>query len=131
MIHTICYTSKANPSLTKRDIEQIFNKTYTNNSLKGVTGILLHGLDNFFQVLEGKEKLILPLYNNLIKSDERHHSIFEIINKPKSKALFLDYSSDFTIVRTQKQLDTIKLYLKEHDVSTSDKLQRLLNPFIL
>jgi hypothetical protein len=131
MIHTICYSSKAVDGLQKEGIEGIYNTTYTNNSIRNVTGILLFELGNFFQVLEGKKDIIMPLYENKIKKDPRHHSIFEIINKPKQKALFLNYSTDFNIVRTPEQLATINAYLKENKVSTSEKIQRLIQPFLL
>lgn len=131
MLHTICYSSKAVDGITKANLESIYNTTYTNNSLRKVTGILLYELGNFFQVLEGEKDIILPLYEEKIKSDSRHHSIFEIINKPKQKALFLDYSTDFNIIRTPEQLATIDAYLKENKVSTSEKIQRLIQPFLL
>ncbi len=66
-----------------------------------------------------------------LKTTPRHHSIFEIINRPKQKALFSDYSTDFNIVRTAEQLATIDAYLKENKVSTSEKIQRLIQPFLL
>jgi hypothetical protein len=131
MIHTICYSSKAAEGLEKEALEGIYNKTYTNNSLRNVTGILLFELGNFFQVLEGDKDIIMPLYENKIKNDPRHHSIFEIINRPKQKALFSNYSTDFNIVRTAEQLATIDAYLKENKVSTSEKIQRLIQPFLL
>ncbi|MGK0386464.1 MAG: hypothetical protein ACI849_001081 [Patiriisocius sp.] len=131
MIHTICYSSKAVDNLQEEGLESIYNKTYTNNSIRNVTGILLFELGNFFQVLEGEKDIIMPLYEEKIKKDPRHHSIFEIINKPKQKALFLDYRTDFNIIRTPEQLAMIDTYLKEHKVSTSEKIQRLLQPFLL
>jgi hypothetical protein len=131
MIHTICYSSKAADNLQKEGLESIYNTTYTNNSIRNVTGILLFELGNFFQVLEGEKDIIIPIYEEKIKKDPRHHSIFEIINKPKQKALFLDYRTDFNIIRTPEQLALINTYLKEHKVSTSEKIQRLLQPFLL
>lgn len=129
MIHTICYTSKAN-ELPKEEVEKIFEKTYTNNTLQNITGILLHGLGRFFQVLEGPEHVIVPLYDDVICKDERHSEIFTIIHKSKPKPLFADYSATFNIVRSADQLEDLKLYLRTHKESTTaDKLQRLLEPF--
>ncbi|GER59878.1 hypothetical protein ULMA_19860 [Patiriisocius marinus] len=131
MIHTICYTSKTN-NLSKEAVEAIFAKTYTNNSLKNITGILLHGMDDFFQVLEGPEDVIVPLFEDVICKDERHSDIFTIINKPKPKALFANYSSTFNIVRNADQLENLKLYLRANKESTTaEKMQRLLEPFLI
>lgn len=131
MIHTICYTSKTN-NLPKEAVEAIFAKTYTNNSLKNITGILLHGMDDFFQVLEGPAEVIIPLYEDVICNDERHTDIFTIIHKPKPKALFADYSSSFNIVRNASQLENLKSYLRANKESTTaEKMQRLLEPFLI
>ena len=131
MIHTICYSSKAANGLTQEDLEGLFTQTYNNNSGRNVTGILLYELGNFFQVLEGDKDIILPLYETKIKNDKRHHSIFEIINKPKQKALFLDYNTDFNIIGSPKQLELLDTYLKDSKVNTSEKIQRLIKPFLL
>ncbi|WP_271855579.1 BLUF domain-containing protein [Patiriisocius marinus] len=131
MIHTICYTSKTN-NLTKEEVEAIFAKTYTNNSLQNITGILLHGMDDFFQVLEGPAEVIVPLYEDVICNDKRHTDIFTIIDKPKPKALFADYSSTFNIVRNTSQLENLKSYLRANKESTTaEKMQRLLEPFLI
>ncbi|GEQ87019.1 hypothetical protein ULMS_25270 [Patiriisocius marinistellae] len=132
MGYTICYISKAKDDLTESQIEEIFNKTYTENSLKSITGILLHGMGNFFQILEGEKNHILPLYEENIKNDERHSDIFEVINKPKDTAIFANYRTHFNIIRTNEQLEDVKKYLREHEINTTtDKFQRLLNSFIL
>ena len=132
MTHTICYHSKMANSLGNADIEAIFNKTYAKNKLKGVTGILLCSMGNFFQVLEGDPKYIIPLYEDIIKKDPRHTDIFEIINKQKPEALFTEYSTGFNIVRTNAQLENVKQYLrKEKETTTSEKIQRLLQPFLI
>lgn len=129
MIHTICYTSKT-INISKDEIEDIFATTFTNNTLKNITGILLHAMDDFFQVLEGPADIIIPLYENIICKDKRHSNIYNIINKPKTKALFAEYSSSFNIIRNASQLENLKLYLCAHkESSTAEKMQRLLEPF--
>ena len=131
MIHTICYSSKAVEGLEKEALEGIYNQTYTNNSVRKVTGILLFEIGNCFQVFEGVKENSLPYYGNQLKHTIRTHHIFEIINRPKQKALFSNYSTDFNIVRTAEQLETINAYLKDNKVSTSEKIQRLIQPFLL
>ncbi len=132
MGYTICYISKAKEGLSSQEVEDIFNKTYTKNSLKSITGILIHGMGNFFQILEGEKNEILPLFEDIIKKDARHADIFEVISKPKDVAIFANYRSHFNIIRTNEQLEDVKKYLREHDINTTtDKLQRLLSPFIL
>ena len=51
MPHSICYVSNSAEGLNKEQLEAILNKTYTNNSLKEISGILLHSMGHFFQVI--------------------------------------------------------------------------------
>ena len=129
--YTICYFSKAKEGITQAEVEAIFKKTYTNNTLKNIKGILLYMLGDFFQVLEGDKDDLENIYE-IIKNDERHHTIFEIINKPTLNEVFKTYKSDFNIVRTDTQIKEIKQYLRstKHN-TTAEKIDRLLEPFFL
>jgi UDP-2,3-diacylglucosamine pyrophosphatase LpxH len=132
MTYTLCYVSKAAVGLNNTAIEDIFLTTLQNNTRKGIHGILLYGMGDFFQVLEGDEKMIESLYEEQIKADPRHSDIFEVIRKETKKPIFSAYSSLFTIVKTDEQLEQIKAYLKQNSIhTTSEKLSRLLNPFLL
>ncbi len=129
--YTICYFSKAKEGITQAEVEAIFKKTYTNNTLKDIKGILLYMLGDFFQVLEGDKDDLENIYE-IIKNDESHHTIFEIINKPTLNEVFKTYKSDFNIVRTDAQIKEIKQYLRsaKHN-TTAEKIDRLLEPFFL
>ena len=128
-MYTICYFSKVAPHLTETQIQEILDYTYTQNNEKGICGILLHTLGNFFQVLEGDKAYLTDLYENKIKKDPRHHSVFEVIHKEGSDPVFTSYSSQFLKVEDSEVLDDIKAYVKKHAIvsSTSDKISRLLN----
>lgn len=131
-MYTICYSSKASSGVNERIIEDIFSTTLENNPKKQINGILLYGMGNFFQVLEGKKDTIESLYEDTIKNDPRHTEIFEIIRRDTDTPAFSNYSSTFTIVKTNAQLENIKSYLRLNRVhTTSEKLSRLLNPFLL
>ncbi len=132
MNHTICYISKAKEGLTDLEIEDIFVTTQTNNNANDIKGILLYGFGNFFQVLEGKKKVIEDLYLNKICEDERHTDIVNIINYQIKYPIFSAYSSEFNIVKTNSQLDQVKTYLSKNDLHhLSKNIQRMLNPFLL
>lgn len=132
MTYTLCYVSKAAKGLTETAIKEIFSTTLQNNTRKGIHGILLYGMGDFFQVLEGDKKMIEALYEDKIKEDPRHYDVFEVIRKETQNSIFSAYSSLFTIVKTNKQLEQIKDYLKQNKVNTtSNKFSRLLNPFLL
>ena len=128
-IYTICYISKATPGLTQQDIEELFKNTSSANNNNQVSGFLLHSLDNFFQVLEGKESHLKSLFEK-IQEDTRHSDIYEVYNKRTEHPVFTDYKSEFDIVKSPEDLKTIINYLNQ-DVanSTNLKLKRLLKPF--
>jgi hypothetical protein len=118
--------------LTIEEINEIFKLTEDNNRLHNVSGILLHSLGNFFQVLEGEEKYIEDLYENKILKDSRHSEVFEVYRRNISKPVFLNYLSQFQAITTSIQLDKIRKYLESNKRdSISEKLSRLLNPFII
>lgn len=131
-LHTICYISKADPGLTKAMINEIFQITETNNNACNISGILLHSLGNFFQVLEGEEDMLKTLYEDKIKNDTRHSNIYEVYNRSAVNPIFANYISQFKTITTHGQLEEIRNYLHSNrSESTSDKLSRLLQPFII
>jgi hypothetical protein len=129
--YTVCYVSKAAPELTKADLTQLFEYSTNSNIKSGVTGILLHSLGNFFQVLEGREEYIMNLYDK-IKIDKRHTDIFTVFNKKTINPTFLKYDSKFNVVKSKEDLQFIKNYLDDNSsYSTNEKLSRLLMPFLM
>ncbi|PKA82341.1 FAD-dependent sensor of blue light [Ulvibacter sp. MAR_2010_11] len=131
MNHTICYVSQLSTGFTEEDINAVFETTQLNNCRKGITGILLYGFGNFFQVLEGDKKEINELYNTIIE-DRRHHNIETLINHDINFPIFAGYSSSFNVVKTKSDLTAIKKYLDFFNTKTpfSSKITRLINPFL-
>ncbi|MCW8980052.1 BLUF domain-containing protein [Altibacter sp.] len=132
MNHTICYVSKARQGLSEKEIEVIFEKTQRNNTNANITGILLYGFGNFFQVLEGEKEQITVLFDTICE-DHRHDRIETLIHHPIKKPIFATYNSKFNVVKTQKELSEIKNYLDvfNNKTSFSSKINRLIHPFLL
>ena len=93
-------------------MRRFFAYTQLHNSEKGIKGILLYEFGNFFQVLEGNKKVIEDLYHNKITTDTRHTDIQTLINYDIKEPIFKEYNSDFNIVKTRAQLDSVRNYLK-------------------
>lgn len=128
--YTICYISKSKDSLSEKDIKEILEHALVENNRCEVSGVLLHSLGSFFQVLEGNKEHVQALYKNIL-DDDRHYDIFEVYNKSSAKPVFMEYESNFHLVTSNETLDQIRKYLNEHKTSsTSEKLTRLLKPFI-
>jgi len=130
MNHTICYVSKGFDNLSNADIENIFEVTQQENVKNEITGILLYGFGNFFQVLEGEKKQIESLFSKIC-DDPRHHSIETLIDHHIKKPIFGSYSSKFNVIKTNDELAVIKSYLELFRITPfSNKINRLLNPFL-
>lgn len=128
--HTICYISKSKENLGEEGIKEILDQAIEANNKCEVSGILLHSLGNFFQVLEGEKNYITTLFNKIV-NDPRHFDVFEVYNKPSAKPVFMNYNSSFRVLTSNEELDQIRSYLDNHRVgTTSKKLKRLLRPFI-
>lgn len=131
--HTICYFSRASSSITDEEIQNIFKHTDIQNNKLGISGILLYSFGNFFQVLEGDKLSVIDLYENKIKEDKRHDSLFEIFNKEINHNIFSSYNSKFQTIKCNKQLEDIKKYLATYSIRSevSEKLSRLLKSFLI
>jgi len=129
--HTICYVSTSNPSLSKEEIQLLFNQVSEHNHSLGLTGFLTYSFGRFFQVLEGDPKDVLPLYEDHIKKDLRHTEIFEVFNRSVAHQVFLEYSSKFKVVTKKEELQHIETYLSANrSDDNSNKISRLLKPFL-
>lgn len=73
MISQYLYISTA-PSLSREDVDNILASSQRNNSMIGVTGLLLYNGRNFLQLLEGEESELVSLMMK-ITHDPRHTGI--------------------------------------------------------
>lgn len=129
--HTICYFSDAHDFTKEEDVNELFRAVSVYNNSNNIYGILLHFAGKYLQILEGDKNCIRELYEK-IQLDKRHSNIYEVFNKQADSLFFENYSSKFNILKTKKDLVNIQKYLDSNGMSSrSDKLSRLLAPFIM
>jgi hypothetical protein len=88
----IKYISKFNKEMTVNEINQLTEKSRKNNAEKDITGILMTSGQVFFQIIEGPEKAINDLWDDII-SDFRHTDIILLKSENGSfDRLFPDWS---------------------------------------
>lgn len=132
LLYTICYVSKASEHLTDSDVRDMFKASVKANTTAQISGLLLYSFGNFFQVLEGERSCLERLYEDRIKQDTRHSNIYEVFCKVTETPVFSNYLSQFQTITTSIQLDEIRKYLISNRTnSTSEKLSRLLKPFMI
>ena len=93
LIH-IVYASEAAVSFEPLELKRLLDEARMRNAGAGVTGMLLHTDDSFFQVLEGAEHVVGPLFAK-IGADPRHRSVVKIVEEPIAKRDFARWSMGY------------------------------------
>ena len=96
-LHRIVYVSTSTDLLSKEDLHEILSVSRRNNSLNGITGILIYNDGNILQVLEGCKKEIHTLFGT-ISQDRRHHGCIILQDTPSKTRSFSDWYMGFKCV---------------------------------
>jgi len=67
----LLYVSNASRDIAPRALDAILSASRANNTLLGITGLLLHIDGGFLQILEGDERAVRELYTR-VAADRRH-----------------------------------------------------------
>ena len=71
LLFNLVYASTVTDKVSSADIDDIISASHRNNSLVGITGILVLGSGIFFQWIEGPKEEVMSLVK-LIETDRRH-----------------------------------------------------------
>lgn len=108
MNYAICYVSTAKNSLEPNEVVEILDQTEVRNNQIGIRGFLIYSEGNFFEVLEGEEKMIKELFL-IIKNDARHKNIIIIFEKICDKELFGKEDREVGFISHSTEFRKIKL----------------------
>lgn len=102
-LHTLAYLSTAARELAPTEIDAILLDARTFNASVDVTGMLLLGAGEFFQVLEGTEPALDEVFGR-IQSATAHRDIRVLLRSPVRERLFASWHMGFTVApRTAMQ----------------------------
>jgi hypothetical protein len=108
----LVYASAAARPFTSNELRDLLAKARTNNSSLGVTGLLLYNHGSFFQVLEGRQEIVDPLYER-IEHDPRHDRILILSRKDIEEPSFGEWNMGFLdLDRTALKLPGFKRLLE-------------------
>lgn len=93
------YRSKRAEHTTDEDIQDILKDCQRHNPDAGISGVLVHSNNSFFQYLEGDKTYLETLYDR-IKLDERHYDCELEILEPIDSKVFPGWHMGY------KDLDT-------------------------
>jgi len=102
----LIYASTASRRFDTEELLVLLQNARAANALRGVTGMLLYEDLNFFQVLEGLESVVTPLFTK-IAADKRHNGVALIIREPIAERSFGDWTMSFSKI-TREELGTIE-----------------------
>ncbi len=71
LLFNLVYASTITDAVSSADVDDIITASHRNNSLVGITGILVLGSGVFFQWIEGPKEEVMSLVK-LIETDRRH-----------------------------------------------------------
>lgn len=103
MIHLIYSSATAQP-LSNEELEEILERSRTNNAVAGLTGMLLYDDGAFFQVLEGDSEAVEALYEK-IEQDPRHTRVKKLIAEPIAERDFGEWTMGYPRVSKQDLKD--------------------------
>ena len=90
----LSYVSTATKSMSKRALETLLEECRHNNSMMGITGMMLYGNKTFIQVLEGQEDAVESLFEK-IKNDPRHTDVKSLRKRTITRREHSDWSMGF------------------------------------
>lgn len=126
MLKTICYLSTSEFYITEKDIDDIFQNASNYNSQNSITGLLLYNQRNFFQVIEGREKVIDGLFCK-IQNDNRHKDIIVVEQSIIEQRFFGHYEGGFVTMKHVRDCEGLKKYLDKMSVSDSSSYKKIVN----
>jgi hypothetical protein len=118
--------------LKQEEIKDLLDRWKKKNNSKNMKGILLYSEGNFFQVLEGEKTNVIELLE-VIKKDDRHHSVIQILGKEIDQTGYDGYDADFVTDKNKYNPESMERYYKPlegMDVQTKMAAKRMLDVFI-
>lgn len=106
----LTYISRFSENLSPADIQAIGEVSSKNNKNLDITGILLASNDMFFQILEGEENKVLPLYQKIIR--DRRHKDFACLSRERKVETRIFAGWNMNTVNLDTQNDRVLVALK-------------------
>ncbi|MEM6525628.1 MAG: BLUF domain-containing protein [Bacteroidota bacterium] len=99
-MYYLIYVSYANNTPSVEDLKLLAQSSQANNKKIEVSGMLIYLGGKYLQVLEGKKKDVLDLYDKISK-DYRHRQVRLLIEGDVNKRNFEDWAMGFKMLSHQ------------------------------
>lgn len=102
----LTYVSCVSAPLSRQQLLALLLQCRTNNTARGITGMLLYGRGTFLQTVEGDAAVVDPLVEKIWK-DDRHKDIRLLSRQELGKRQYADWSMGFAEI-TEHSLQQAK-----------------------
>lgn len=93
-MYQLNYHSISKPDLNLKDLDAILENAIANNAARNISGCLIYHNERFVQILEGRKKDVLYVYEK-ITADDRHHTITLLWENKVESRFFADWNMAF------------------------------------
>ncbi len=90
----LIYVSRAARELSFADAQQILDRSWENNRVQGISGVLTYDGTYFIQCLEGESETVLKCFER-ISRDERHYNVCLISTEGVAQRMFRDWTMSY------------------------------------
>lgn len=93
-LYCLSYVSTQTQSWSQSELRSLLESAREKNFRLGITGLLLHRGDSFFQIIEGGQEEVLSLYKE-IEEDDRHCRVEVVTEGPIDSREYNDWQMAF------------------------------------
>lgn len=93
-LYHLGYVSTQRRPMTADELLHLLENARAYNEARGITGVLLHRDNSFFQVLEGAESDVRAIFSR-VTSDPRHERVEVLFDEPVEEREFADWRMGF------------------------------------
>lgn len=97
MLYELLYTSSGARDLTESHLLDLLETSKRKNARLAITGMLVFDHHEFMQILEGRKRDVLELYDE-IRRDSRHQSVSTVHEGPITQRAFDGWSMAFRLL---------------------------------
>jgi hypothetical protein len=94
MLHHLLYLSSARAKFAEAALRGLLAVARNNNTVNGISGMLLYSDGNFIQYLEGEQDQVRATFDR-IRRDGRHTGVFVVSEGAIEQRVFADWSMGF------------------------------------
>lgn len=105
MLSRIMYISTARRLLDSTAVSTLVKHARTNNKKTNITGLLIYVDGSFLQLLEGEQKVINLLFDD-IEQDSRHYHVRLLISGPIKERYFAQWSMAYRLATLRDVTET-------------------------